>query len=526
VVTALQPLDWLVLGAYALVLGTTAVLVARRPRDANTYFVGERAMPVWAVALSVLATAYSAATFIGAPGDAYQGTLTYLSTNIGSVLAVLVVAWFFIPAFYRNQVVTVYDLIGSKHGTGAKMATSAAFLIGRLFASGARLYIAALPAALLVFGDNGADTAHLAIAILVIAAIGTAYTLVGGIASIIWTDVVQMVVLLGATIGALFVLWHHIPAGAAEVKAALDATAVHGEAKTTLLSWSLSPSQPFTVITACTGWLLFGIAAYGTDQDLTQRMLTCRNAVAGGRSALVAILAGLPVTALFVLIGLLLYVYYQRPELMAGATPTAPNDPNNVFLHFILHEMPTGMRGLMFAGLFAVAFSSMLSALNAMAAALLNDIYRPLVRGRDDRHYLAASRWLVVASGGALAVFACLCISWRQANHETLITFALGVMTFAYAGLLAVFFTTLFTDRGTPVTIGCALATGFALVWLLQPPVWRNVAAAYVDPGSHRAVHELVLAAPWRLLIATAVALGVCCAARRPTPAAAPAEAA
>jgi SSS family transporter len=502
---SLQTLDWIVLGAYAAVLAATAVLVARRPASADAYFVGERSMPVWAVALSVLATAYSAATFIGAPADAYQHSLTYLSTNIGSVLAVLVVAWLFIPAFYRQRVVTVYELIGARHGAAAKIAASSAFMIGRLFASGARLYIAAMPAALILFGEDRADSAHLLVAIAAVALIGTAYTLIGGIASIIWTDVVQMLVLLGATVGALALLWHRIPAGAGEVKAALDAAQAGGEAKTTLLSLSLDPSKPFTLLTACTGWLLFGIAAYGTDQDLTQRMLTCRNAVAGGRSALLAILAGLPVTALFVVIGLLLYVFYQRADLMGGATAAPPRDADQVFLHYILGEMPAGMRGLMMAGLFAVAFSSLLSALNAMAAAFLNDVYRPLKPGRDDRHYLRVGRLAVVGWGVALAAFACACVGWRAANHENLISFALGVMTFAYAGLLAVFLATLFTGRGNAASVIAALVAGFIAVWLLQPATCKQIAGAFGSEASP------VIAAPWRLVIGTAIAFAVCC---------------
>jgi SSS family transporter len=510
-----QALDWAVLAIYALVLAGTAAVVSRRPRDADAYFVGERSMPVWAVALSVVATALSAATFIGAPEQSFSGDLAYLSANLGAIIAVLVVGWRFIPAFYRERVVTVYELIGNRFGRPAAMASSWTFLVGRVFASGSRLFIAATPLALLVSGDGLATTpGQLMAAIAMIAAIGTVYALVGGIASVIWTDVVQMVVLLGATLAALVLLLHRIPLDPGAIVSLLadtrvGQTATHaGHSKLAVISLDLSPGSAFTLFTALTGWTLFNLAAYGTDQDLAQRMLTCRSAVAGGRSALLAIVAGIPVSLLFMVIGLLLYVFYARPEAMGAAAPGyPPPKPSSAFLVFILREMPAGLRGLMMAGLFAVAFASLLSALNAMASATLNDIYRPLagLRGlpRDARRELLVGRLAVVGWGVVLALFACLCVWWQQANGETLIEFALGVMSFAYAGLLAVFLTALFTARGNSASAIAALLTGFAAVGAMQPAVWKAWTGG------------VTLASPWRLVIATALAFAVCCLGRR-----------
>jgi solute:Na+ symporter, SSS family len=513
-----QLADWLVLAAYFAVLVVTGVLVSRRPASADAYFVGERRMPPWAVALSVLATALSAATFIGGPQQSYAGDLTYLSATIGAILAVLVVGWFFIPVFYRYQVVTVYELLGRRFGPSVKMAASWTFVIGRVFANGSRLFIAAAPAALLLFGDTGVDHPHhLYIAIAVVALVGIVYTLVGGISSIIWTDVIQIVVLVGATLAAAAVLLHRIPLPLGEIVSQLAATRVGDHSKLSMISVDTSPAATFTLFTAVTGWVLFNLAAYGTDQDLAQRMLTCRDAVRGGRSALFAILMGIPVTMLFMAIGLLLYLYYQRPDLMGDAAPSYPQPkPKDVFLSFIHHEMPQGLRGLMMAGLFSVAFASLLSALNAMASAFVNDFYRPLLKGRPDRHYLMVGRLAVVGWGIVLALFACACVTWWTSNNETLIEFALGVMTFAYSGLLAVFITALFTNRGTAFTAIAALVTGFAVTALLQPGVWYQV-ACWISPelGTTRDWHHLAIASPWRLLIATGAALLVCTSAAR-----------
>ncbi len=510
--------DWLVLAAYFGVLVLTGVLVSRKPASADAYFVGERQMPAWAVALSVLATALSAATFLGAPQQSFSGDLTYLSANIGGILAVLVVGWFFIPVFYRYRVVTVYELLGRRFGTAAKMAASWTFVIGRVFANGSRLFIAAAPAALLLFGDTGLDhPEHLYLAIVAVTVVGIIYTLVGGISSIIWTDVIQIVVLLGATLAAAALLLHRIPVPVGEMVSTLAATPFKDHSKLTVLSFSLSPGASFTVFTAVIGWTLFNLAAYGTDQDLAQRMLTCKDAVRGGRSALFAILMGIPVTMLFMVIGLLLYLYYRRPDVMGASAPTYPVKDAEVFLSFIHHEMPSGLRGLMMAGLFSVAFASLLSALNAMASAFVNDFYRPIWKTMPDRHYLLVGRLAVVGWGVVLALFACGCVSWKNANHETLIEFALGVMTFAYSGLLAVFLTALFTRRGTAFSVIAALVTGFAVTWLLQPPVWHDLTCwLFPDLGTHRGWHGLVLASPWRLLIATGAAFAVSCSAASP----------
>jgi SSS family solute:Na+ symporter len=514
----LQPLDWLVLGAYLVLLLVTAARVRSRSRDANAYFVGERNMPVWAVSLSVIATAMSAASFIGVPAQAFAGDLSYLSANLGAILAVVVVAAYFIPAFYRYQVVTVYELIGRRFGRPAAMAASWTFLVGRVFANGSRLFIAAMPLALLLAGDDvGFSDGELKGAILALAGIGTLYALVGGISSVIWTEVVHMVVLLGAAISALVLLLVRIPLGLPGIAALLHGTMVGhdhqgaGHSKLTALSISLEPGESFTLFTAVSGWLLLNLAAYGADQDLAQRMLTCRNALSGGRSALGAIIAGIPVQLLFMAIGLLLCVFYTHPEVMGPPRYAVPG-ANQAFLTFILREMPAGLRGLMLSGLFAVAFTSLLSALNAMAATSLNDCYRPLMKNPDPARDLRVGRLAVALWGTVLGGFACLCVDWQRSNNEGLLEFALGVMSFAYAGLLAVFLTALFTRRGSAFSAIAALLTGFAVITALQPDVWIRLSG-----------HPQALAAPWRLLIGTALSFLVCLAGR---PAAAPPAAA
>jgi Na+/proline symporter len=356
----------------------------------------------------------------------------------------------------------------------------------------------ALPFALVVFGDVRPSSLYASI--LLIAAVAGAYTVLGGIRAVIWTDVLQAVVLVGTVGAALVILWLRIPAEPGEIVAALR-DGGDGASKLRLIDLSLDPTRPFTLWTALIGFTLFNVAAFGTDQDLAQRLLTCRSTRSGAWSIILSNVLSWPVVLMFLLMGLLLHVYYQRPDLMASAAPAYDiDDSRRVFLEFMLHELPRGMPGLMMAGLFAAAMSSTDSALNAMASTTIADFYRPWRRRRDpdatdgDRREVAASRIAVLVWALALAGFACLCVRWQQASGQTLITFALGVMVYAYGGLLGVFLTVLLTKRGSATSAIAALITGFVLV---------------------AAMERTTLAFPWKMFVATAVCFAVCCAGRR-----------
>ena len=510
--------DWLVLGGYFALLAVSGWWLSRRKQgDTRDYFLGGRSIPMWAVAISFLATAQSAATFLGAPEIAYRGNLTFLSVSIAQVIAALLVAFLFIPRFYRHNVTTVYGLLETKLGRTSKQAASGMFMVGRVFASGARLYMAALAAAMILFGDIQAGQVAVAIGVMVF--IGIAYTLVGGVRSVIFTDVIQACVYVGAAIAAIVVLWRLLPfESVGEAVTSLAKPQAAGElsgggaaeaSKLTVVDTSFGGfGKGFTIWTVLTGWTLLNLAAFATDQDLAQRTLTCRNARSAGRSVVVAMVVGAPVTLLFLLVGTLLYAYYTH-KVSTGAAAGLPGDDRKVFLTFIMSDMPVGLAGLMIAGLIAAGLSSFNSALHAMASAFVDDIYRAVRPGRDERHYLNVGRSAVVGWGLVLGAFAIVCIAWQQSEGASLIAFALGVMMFAYSGLLAVFLTAMFTRRGNTVSVIAALVTGFVVVLLFQKAVWVRV-----TPDTW---HAHVPAGPWQMVVATAAAFGVCCLGRRST---------
>ncbi|MBX3402513.1 MAG: hypothetical protein KF699_03775 [Phycisphaeraceae bacterium] len=523
---AFTNLDWVVVALYFVLLaGTGWVFSLRKVTSDREYFLGERNAPVWAVAVSILATALSAATFVGAPMESYTGDLTYISTSIGPIVAAFIIAAFFVPVYYRFNVTTVYQLLERRFGAVARGAASWTFMIGRVFASGARIYIAAIPLTMILYGDLHADRGAMLVAIALIMAAGIGYTLVGGMRSIIWTDVIQTVVFVGAAAVSVWVLWGIIDRPMSEVLSALrdPAPGAGAPSKLTVLRTGVDAgaprlgfdlSQSYTLLTALTGFMLLNLAALGTDQDLAQRMLSCKSAAKGAQSVILSQLITVPVVLLFLLIGLLLFIVNKRPDLVAPPAYEVAAG-TKVFPQFILQRMPTGLKGLMMAGLFAAALTTILSALNAMSAAFVTDFYRKVRPARDDGHYLRVSRWAVVGWGVIVGAFAMLCVAWHEGSGETLIQFALKVMIFAYAGLVGVFFCAIFTRRGSACSVIAALAVGAAAVLLLEPLLFSKWAAhvpIWSDAGTNtaRTLADVTIAFPWRMTIAAACAFGVC----------------
>ncbi len=501
-------LDWAVLLTYLAGMLFVGLYFARRQKSLAEFFLASRSVPVWAASLAIVATSVSAVTFLGAPEDAYRGNLTYLSLNIAALIAVVVVAVLFIPAFYGNHAATIYQLIGDRLGPGAQRATSAAFMGGRLLASGARLYVAAIPLSLLWYGDL--EPGHLYRAILVITLIATLYTVSGGIHAVIWTEVPQAILFFAAAVAALVLLWMRIDLPASEMLAALrEAKASDGSSKLTMLDTRWDPMLAFSLPSALLGFTLFNMAVYGADHDLAQRMLTCKTAVRGAWSAILSNIIGFVVALLFLAIGLLLFLYYQRPDLAQNAPAAPPDDSRQIFLHFILTEIPSGLRGLMIAGVVAAAMSSLASSLSAMSSTLVCDFYKPLRPNRPERDYVRASRAAVLLWSVLLAAVACFCVAWQQASNESLLQFAIGVMIFAYAGLLAVFLTALLTRRGNAASAAAALLVGALVVAALKFP------NAFHLPERVLGL-PLRLSSGYQMLVATALAWLVCVSGRRP----------
>ena len=278
-------LDWLVFASYGAILLLSGWWFNRkRANSSQDFFLGGNSMPTWMVAISVLATSQSAATFIGGPDQGYQGDFSYLATNIGAFIAAFVVSAFLIPKFYQQKVFTVYELLEKRIGPKAKRRSGMMYLFGRVFASGARLYMAAIAVAMILYGNIDADS--VVIATLVLALAGLLYTFLGGIRSVIYSDVLQSIVYVSAAIAVIWCLLNVIPADFSTIIATLNEPSPGADSKLALFKFDLDfgPSGVFNMASVLTGFVLLNIAAFGLDQDMTQRLLTCKSPKEGSKA--------------------------------------------------------------------------------------------------------------------------------------------------------------------------------------------------------------------------------------------------
>lgn len=508
------PLDWGVVGAYFALVTFVGLAVARKDQGEDEYFLGNRSMPAWAVAVSIVATTLSAATFVGVPDNAFSGDISYLILNTGGIIAVFVVAFIFVPRLYRAGTVTIYGYLAQRFGEPARVAMSCAFIFGRLLGSGARLFLAAIPLCLLMFGAREPRVWQLVVAICLITAVGTFYTTMGGVRAVVWVDTIQFAIVIGAAFLTVGILLHRIPLTVSQIadllKHAPSSSAGHG--KLFLVDTSLNFRKPYTLWAGIFAAVFLHTAAYGVDQDLAQRFLVSKSVWKGGASVIVSQLISIVTIFLFLCIGLLLYIFYRRPDVM-HATHEYPGKGLSVYPWFLLNELPTVLSGIAIAGFFAVAQGSMDSAMNALASSIVADLYVPLRKrmGRDTTDVASgeASKLTVALVGAALCLFAILCALAYNPKSQTLLDFALGVLTFAFTGMLGVFLTALLTRRGSSASVIAALVAGVITVVLLQDSV--------LGWWSGRLFHaNWKLAWPWWMPIGTAVSFAVCLVGRTP----------
>ena len=479
--SAFSLLDWLVFGGYFTILGVSSyILSLSKITSTRDYFISANSMPMLTVAISVLATSQSAATFLGVPEYSYAHDFTFIGFYLSALLAVIFVAYLLIPKFYKINAVTVYELLEKRYGSDAKKQAGVMFLVGRVLASGARLYIGSLAISMIVFSDITAFHIAISIAILMLGAL--AYTYFGGVKSVILSDIIQAVTYIGAGIAVLVFLYYSL-----ENINILESLNEHNKLK--LFDTSLDGK--FSVIGLLSGWLLLNIAAFGLDQDMTQRVLSCKNEKEAAKSLIVSILLTIPVVLLFLSIGVLLFLFYQESCVVQNFE----GERITIFMYYILNEMPEGLRGLVTVGAIAAALSSTNSVLGAMASVAVEDIYRPWKQkhsNADEQHFVKASRDAVLFFAALLSAMAMISYFWQRYSDLSLISFALGVMAFAYTGLLGVYFSAIFTKRGSSKTVPFALVGGFITVLVLQPYMFG-----------------ITIGFSWQMVIGTIVAFGI-----------------
>lgn len=452
----LRTLDLIVIVAYLVVSLGIGLWMSGRQRSAEDYFLGGRQMPWWAISLSVVATETSALTVISVPTVAYLGSLTYLQLALGYLIGRIVVAFVLLPRYAAGRLTTAYGFLGQRFGRGMQGTASVAFLLTRLLADGVRMFAAAIPVKVILAGF-GIDVSFFWI-IVVLSLVTVAYTYVGGIKAVVWTDVMQMGLYLAGGVVALAVIGPQLPPGFWADAAAAG--------KTQLLDFTSSPvSAPYAFVTAVVGGALLSMASHGVDQIIVQRLLSCRS-VRDGQKALIfsAVVVGVQF-ALFLVVGLFLWGYYRgrSPQEMGLQTG------DEIFPRFIVEGLPAGVSGLLLAGILAAAMSTLSSSLSALSSSTVVDLVQT-VTGREltGAQGMRLSRFTTLVWGLVFIVFANLFTS----TDNPVVELGLSVAGITYGGLLGAFALGLFVRRArqTDAIVGFAVAVAaMASLFLLAP---------------------------------------------------------
>ncbi len=428
----LAPLDWFVLAIYALIVVAIGVYTGRKEKNTDDYFLGGRQMPWWAVMISIYATSLSALTFIGVPGAAYMEDFRYLQFALGDLVGRVIISFLLLTAYYKQRVTTVYQLLGERFGPRSQDAGTLFFLVTRLLASGVRLAGCAIALAV-VFQIN------FNVAIALIAFVALVYTMAGGIKAVIWTDTMQFILFMLAAGIALFTVITALPNGFSDfIQIGNEGNKFkifHFSFKSSDPDYWLSLSNPKSLLAGSLFGCFSVVAALGTDQDLVQRMLTCKKVGESQRALLVTAILNFPITLLFLSVGSALFIYYQTFPDPQVLNYVQANEADKIFPHFILTVLAPGVRGLLVAGLLAAAMSSLDSALNALASTAYIDIYKRYFRSDcDDKKAVQISRNFVVLFAVILAL-----IAMSFGKTDSILWLGFKVVGYTYGALLGIF---------------------------------------------------------------------------------------
>jgi SSS family solute:Na+ symporter len=452
----LNTADLLVIVAYLAAVTLFGLRFRRKQSTLKGYFLADKQISWWAISLSIVAAETSTLTIISVPGLAYEGDFRFLQLVIGYIIGRIIVAVLLVPHYFRGDLITAYQLIERRFGNRLRSLTASLFLITRAAAEGVRVFAVAIVVriALGAFLAGMSDFGRDVVAIGIVTILTLVYTFEGGMAAVIWTDVVQLAVYLAGALVAVFVLWHSVPGG----WPAISAIAAHaGKFRVFDFSWNLSST--YTFWSGLIGGAFLTTASHGTDQLIVQRLLAARNE----RQAKLAIVSsGVAVFfqfALFLLIGAMLFTFYT-------ATSAAHHFPrtDTIFPTFIATRMPHVVSGFLIAAILAAAMSNLSAALNSLSSTTIVDFYGRIAPKSSEDRRVRLSR--IATIGWALLLF---CLALLARHGGKVLEMGLSIASVAYGSLLGVFLLGVLSKTASERGAMAGMLTGFALnVYLWQ----------------------------------------------------------
>jgi SSS family transporter len=421
--------DWIIVVLYLIGIAIFGVISGGKQRGTGDYFLGARRIPWWAVCFAVVATETSALTFLSIPGVAYATNLNFLQLTFGYIIGRIIVSFVLLPSYYRGELVTAYQFLGQRFGSKVKNFASIVFMLTRLAADGVRLFTTAIPLAIILKSSGElsqwSESQIYIVSIAIVSLITFLYTFIGGVRAVIWMDVVQMFIYLGGATAAILIILGKIDGGFTSV------ISFAGD-KFSMINWGFDRpfsqffEQPYTFFASLIGGAFLSMASHGADQLIVQRLLTT-DSLKNSQKALIT--TGFIIAVqffIFLVLGLMLYTFYNGADI----------DPNEVFADFIVKYMPSGISGLIIAGLFAAAMSTLAGSMSSLASSAMMDIYKPYFgKNLSERKDLLVSRiitaiWAFLLVGSAM---------FFMRTERTVVELALSIASFTYGGLLGTF---------------------------------------------------------------------------------------
>ena len=448
----LDKLDLAIIVLYLIGITLFGLRFRKHHRSLRDYFLAGREIPWWAIALSIVAAETSTLTIISIPGLAYDTNFTFLQVVMGYVVGRIVISFVLLPQYFRGDLYTAYELIERRFGRGLRSLTAGLFLLTRSAAEGIRVYAVSIVVSIALGTGQVASIA-------IITALTLIYTFEGGLAAVIWTDVVQTAIYVGGTIVGLYTIVGLVPGGWPAIQAAA-ATA----GKLQVFNFTPSFWIPYTFWAGLIGGTFFTVASHGTDQLIVQRLLAARNQKQSVTALLTSGVAIVFQFALFLLVGVMLWAYYRVPSSNFLR-------PDRIYPTFIVSRMPHGISGLLIAAILAAAMSNLSAALNALSSSSIMDFYVRLRPQTDEPARMRLARLSTVL--WALLLFALAVLSLRKAGR--VVEVGLQIASIAYGALLGVFLLGVLTRRANQRGAAIGMVFGFALelyLWLGTRVPW------------------------------------------------------
>jgi SSS family transporter len=415
----LSYIDYTIIIVYLVAIASLGKIRGGKQKTVKDYFVGSQEVPWWTISFSIVAAETSTLTFISIPGLAYLTNLNFLQLTFGYLIGRIIVAAYFLPAYYKGELSTAYSYLQNRFGNKTRSIASVTFLFTRIASDGVRLFATAIPLYLML------DIQPI-VAIVIMAIVALLYTFTGGLKGVIWVDAVQMIIYIGGAIVSIFYLFHFIPLSFSGI---FDSTDVNSKLSIINLGFENGIkgffSQPYTLISGIVGGAFLSMSSHGTDQLIVQRLLAAKNLAESKKAIITTGVIIIFQFALFLFIGILLYVYYGSIDLKS----------DEIFPKFIIEVLPVGIKGLIIAGLFAAALSTLAGSITSLSSSVMIDLYLPFTKSIDEKRNLLLSKMLTIFWAAMLIFSAFIFMN----SPGTVVELALSIASFTYGGLLGVF---------------------------------------------------------------------------------------